>query len=41
MYCDEDGIGVGCGDKYGIFINADLLKGYTSKCETFQNEVLN
>jgi hypothetical protein len=40
MYCDQDGVGVGCGEKYGIYLSGDLSKGYTSPCDTFQNELL-
>ena len=36
--CDTDGIAIGCGDKYGIYINGDLSEGYTSYCDTFAND---
>ncbi|CAD8048322.1 unnamed protein product [Paramecium primaurelia] len=38
--CDTDGLAVGCGDKYGLFINSDLSNGYSCHCETFDNDVL-
>ncbi|KAM3141989.1 hypothetical protein pb186bvf_005862 [Paramecium bursaria] len=38
--CDTDGIAIGCGDKYGIYINGDLSEGYTSYCDTFANDQL-
>ncbi|CAD8137585.1 unnamed protein product [Paramecium octaurelia] len=38
--CDTDGLAVGCGDKYGLFVNSDVSNGYSCHCETFDNEVL-
>ncbi|CAD8056809.1 unnamed protein product [Paramecium sonneborni] len=38
--CDVDGLAVGCGDKYGLFINSDISNGYSCHCETFNNEIL-
>jgi len=33
-------MGVGCGEKYGLYINSDLYKGESNKCDTFDNELL-
>ena len=40
ILCDSDGIAIGCGDKYGLYINDDLDQGYTTFCSTFLNEQL-
>lgn len=37
MYCDETGIGIGCGDKFGLFIDHSLTFGYSNPCDTFEN----
>ncbi|CAD8191582.1 unnamed protein product [Paramecium pentaurelia] len=37
IYCDETGIGIGCGDKFGLFIDHSLTFGYSNPCETFDN----
>ncbi|CAD8102192.1 unnamed protein product [Paramecium sonneborni] len=37
VYCDETGIGIGCGDKFGLFIDSSLSFGYSNPCETFEN----
>ncbi|CAD8102609.1 unnamed protein product [Paramecium sonneborni] len=37
VYCDETGIGIGCGDKFGLFIDQSLTFGYSNPCETFEN----
>ena len=29
QYCEQEGFGVGCGDKFGIYINNSLLYGYS------------
>lgn len=40
ILCDHDGIAVGCGDKFGLYINNDLSEGYTAFCSTFMNDLL-
>lgn len=40
IFCDSCGIGIGCGEKYGLYIKGDLTAGYSTKCETFENEIL-
>ncbi|KAL4460974.1 hypothetical protein ABPG74_016446 [Tetrahymena malaccensis] len=40
IFSNSDGLGVGCGEKYGLFINCDLYRGQTNKCDTFDNEIL-
>jgi hypothetical protein len=40
VLCDADGIAIGCGDKYGLYINSDLSEGESSPCTTFMNESL-
>lgn len=40
ILCDSDGIAIGCGDKYGIYLKDDLAEGYTSFCSTFMNDQL-
>ncbi|KAM3134432.1 hypothetical protein pb186bvf_013398 [Paramecium bursaria] len=37
VFCDRDGIAFGCGDKFGLFINNKLSKGYCNPCDTFDN----
>ncbi|CAD8074151.1 unnamed protein product [Paramecium primaurelia] len=37
IYCDETGLGIGCGDKFGLFIDQSLTFGYSNPCETFEN----
>ncbi|CAK84142.1 unnamed protein product (macronuclear) [Paramecium tetraurelia] len=37
IYCDESGIGIGCGDKFGLFIDHSLTFGYSNQCDTFDN----
>lgn len=39
FYCftDEDGFGLGSDPHYGLFINSDLNKGFSFKCETYNN----
>lgn len=38
--CDRDGLAVGCGDKYGLYINSEISNGYSCNCETYGNEIL-
>lgn len=38
--CDENGLAIGCGDKYGLYIDSEIYHGYSHYCETFGNEVL-
>jgi TLD len=40
IFCDSHGIGIGCGDKFGLFLKGDLTGGYSTKCDTFDNEIL-
>jgi len=40
IFSNPDGMGVGCGEKYGLYINSDLYKGETNKCDTFDNDLL-
>ncbi|CAK65657.1 unnamed protein product (macronuclear) [Paramecium tetraurelia] len=37
IFCDESGIGIGCGDKFGLFIDQSLSFGYSNPCSTFEN----
>ncbi|CAD8196291.1 unnamed protein product [Paramecium octaurelia] len=37
VFCDDTGIGVGCGDKFGLFVDSSLLFGYSNPCNTFDN----
>lgn len=37
---NNDGLVVGCGEKYGLFLNSDLYRGETNCCDTFNNERL-
>ncbi|CAD8112645.1 unnamed protein product [Paramecium primaurelia] len=37
IFCDESGIGIGCGDKFGLFIDQSLSFGYSNPCSTFDN----
>lgn len=37
VFCDETGLGIGCGDKFGLFIDQSLTFGYSNVCETFDN----
>ena len=37
IFCDDTGLGIGCGDKFGIFIDSSLCYGYSNQCETFDN----
>jgi len=34
------GIGLGCGDKYGLYIYNDLYRGTTNESSTFNNKKL-
>ncbi|CAD8197652.1 unnamed protein product [Paramecium octaurelia] len=38
--CDENGLAIGCGDKYGLYVDSEIYHGYSHYCETFGNEVL-
>jgi hypothetical protein len=29
ILCDKDGLAVGCGDKYGLYVNSEISSGYT------------
>jgi hypothetical protein len=40
IYCDRDGFAIGCGEKFGLYINESLMSGYSSQCDTFKNELL-
>ena len=40
QYADSEGLVVGAGDKYGLFVKGDLLSGSSYECDTFDNEVL-
>ncbi len=40
MFADHDGLCIGSGPKYGIFIERELLKGFSTPCETFENITL-
>lgn len=40
MYNSHDGLAVGCGEKYGLFISADLSHGNSNPCITFDNDIL-
>ena len=37
VFCDSDGIAIGMGSKYGIYINSTLEKGFSSPTDTFGN----
>ncbi|CAD8094550.1 unnamed protein product [Paramecium primaurelia] len=37
IFCDETGLGIGCGDKFGLFIDQSLIFGYSNPCTTFDN----
>jgi len=41
--CNDNFLAVGCGGEgstYGLWIHSDLLKGSSSNCDTFENDVL-
>jgi len=40
MLADDSGLVVGGGKGYGLFLDADLRKGYTQPCTTFNNQPL-
>jgi len=41
MYCNtNEGFGIGCGNGFGFFIDKSLLRGITSRCDTFDNDLL-
>lgn len=37
VFIDSNGMGIGMGSKYGIFINSVLEKGFSAATETFGN----
>ncbi len=41
IYCKKaEGISIGCGDRYGLYIKHDLLNGTSHPSQTFNNQVL-
>lgn len=40
IFADHTGIAIGCGPRYGLYIHFELTSGYSSKCDTFENEIL-
>ena len=40
QFADSDGLALGAGDKYGLYIKGDLLGGNSHCCQTFDNDVL-
>ena len=36
----SDGIAVGSGDRYGLYLRSNLISGYSTICTTFSNEIL-
>lgn len=40
QFADSDGIVVGAGDRFGLFVKKDLLAGTSHCCDTFENDVL-
>ena len=40
QFADSEGLALGMGEKYGLYVKGDLLKGSSYLCETFDNEVL-
>lgn len=40
MFSNSEGLAIGCGERYGLFIKGDLLSGNCYKCDTFDNELL-
>ena len=38
LYTGLGGIGIGCGEKFGIYIDKELYKGSSSWCSVFSNE---
>ena len=40
MFSNLDGLSIGAGDKYGLYIDKLLLEGYSYPCDTFDNRRL-
>ncbi|EGR27782.1 tld family protein, putative, partial [Ichthyophthirius multifiliis] len=40
IYSDLEGFAIGCGEQYGLYVNKDLYKGQSHKCDTFDNDIL-
>ena len=40
IFSDHEGIAIGCGDKYGVFIKNELVDGFSTSCATFDNIIL-
>lgn len=40
IFCESDGLAIGCGEKFGLYINHSLINGNTNKCETYNNDIL-
>ncbi|CAD8164469.1 unnamed protein product [Paramecium pentaurelia] len=40
IFCESDGLAVGCGEKFGLYVNHSLMNGNTNTCETYKNEIL-
>lgn len=40
QFADSDGIVVGAGERFGLFVKNDLLAGNSHCCDTFDNDVL-
>jgi len=39
-YCDEDGIGFGSEEYFGLFLDKSLSSGSTFSCKTYANDQL-
>lgn len=40
IFGNQDGVAVGCGEKYGLFIDKNVTGGYSNPCKTFDNDIL-